>query len=104
MHSNVEIKAVIRDIEHTISKATELSDTAQIKIEQHDTFFKAKDGRLKLRKFKVVIISINFSTNHPISVDKIYISILRTYCFLREMINNSCTFDVMIQNIFSYIL
>ncbi|KYM97948.1 PREDICTED: uncharacterized protein LOC108777862 [Cyphomyrmex costatus] len=52
MHRNVEIKAVIRDIEHTISKATELSDTAQIEIKQHDTFFKTKEGRLKLRKFK----------------------------------------------------
>lgn len=64
MYSNIEIKAVIRDVERTVSKATELSDTAQTKIEQHDTFFKSKDGRLKLRKFKVGII-INFSTNHP---------------------------------------
>lgn len=52
MYSNIEIKAVIRDVERTVSKATELSDTAQTKIEQHDTFFKSKDGRLKLRKFK----------------------------------------------------
>lgn len=52
MHRNIEIKAVIQDVERTVSRAIELSDTAQIKIEQHDIFFKAKDGRLKLRKFK----------------------------------------------------
>ncbi|XP_077270611.1 uncharacterized protein LOC143901861 [Temnothorax americanus] len=49
---NIDVKAVIRDIERTIAKATELSETPEVKIEQHDTFFKAKDGRLKLRKFK----------------------------------------------------
>ncbi|XP_071563844.1 uncharacterized protein [Temnothorax nylanderi] len=53
---NIDVKAVIRDIERTIAKATELSETPEIKIEQHDTFFKAKDGRLKLRKFKVGVI------------------------------------------------
>lgn len=68
MHSNVEIKAIIQDIERTISKAIELSDTTQTVIEQHDIFFKAKDGRLKLRKFKVRVI-INFSINTSFSVD-----------------------------------
>lgn len=52
MHRNIEIKAIIRDIKQTISKATELSDNAQ-EIKQHDIFFKTKEGRLKLRKFKV---------------------------------------------------
>ncbi|XP_011694777.1 PREDICTED: uncharacterized protein LOC105454108 [Wasmannia auropunctata] len=52
MHRNIEIKAVTQDIERTISKATELSDTTQTVIEQHDIFFKTKEGRLKLRKFK----------------------------------------------------
>lgn len=78
MHSNVEIKAIIQDIERTISKATELSDTTQTVIEQHDIFFKAKDGRLKLRKFKVIVIIIviiNFSINTSFSVDlNIYFS------------------------------
>ncbi|XP_012525439.1 uncharacterized protein LOC105830585 [Monomorium pharaonis] len=52
MHRNIEIKAVIRDVERTVSKAAELSNTAQTMIEQHDIFFKTEDGRLKLRKFK----------------------------------------------------
>lgn len=60
MHKNIEIKAKIRDVERTVSKAAELSDTAQVKIEQHDTFFKSKDGRLKLRKFKVGVIINKF--------------------------------------------
>ncbi|XP_071643588.1 uncharacterized protein [Temnothorax longispinosus] len=49
---NIDVKAVIRDFARTIAKARELSETPEVKIEQHDTFFKAKDGRLKLRKFK----------------------------------------------------
>jgi len=52
MHRNIEIKAKVQDIERIISKAAKLSDTAQVTIEQHDTFFKSKNGRLKLRKFK----------------------------------------------------
>jgi len=52
MPRNIEIKAVIRDIDRTISKAIELSDNAEVGIEQHDIFFKAEDGRLKLRIFK----------------------------------------------------
>ncbi|KAL6258856.1 hypothetical protein P5V15_010802 [Pogonomyrmex californicus] len=52
MPRNVEIKAAIRDVQRTISKATELSDTVQTKIEQYDIFFNIKDGRFKLRKFK----------------------------------------------------
>jgi len=59
---NIEIKAVIQDIECTISKAAELSDTVQTEIEQHDIFFNTKEGRFKLRKFKVEIV-INFSIN-----------------------------------------
>ena len=69
---NIEIKAVIRDIEHTISKATELSDTAQTEIKQHDIFFKTKEGRLKLRKFKVgtIIKFFNYKYNYIILSSK----------------------------------
>ncbi|KAL0134777.1 hypothetical protein PUN28_001509 [Cardiocondyla obscurior] len=50
---NVEIKAVVKqDLDDLISKVEQLSETPQVKIEQHDTFFKAIDGRLKLRKFE----------------------------------------------------
>ncbi|XP_020293805.1 uncharacterized protein LOC109859704 [Pseudomyrmex gracilis] len=49
---NVEIKARIRNIDDTISKAETVSDTSKTIIKQHDTFFKAKEGRLKLRKFE----------------------------------------------------
>ncbi|XP_011862877.1 PREDICTED: uncharacterized protein LOC105559300 [Vollenhovia emeryi] len=52
MHNNVEIKAVIRDVERTVARAKELSDAPQTIIEQHDIFFKTDEGRLKLRKFK----------------------------------------------------
>lgn len=85
MHNNIEIKAVIQDIERTVSKVEELfhqNNTNQTKIEQHDTFFKAKDGRLKLRKFKVGVI-INFLIN-TFSADKKSILVLGTYYFLRN--------------------
>jgi len=68
---NIEIKAVIQDIERTISKAAELSDTVQTEIEQHDIFFNTKEGRFKLRKFKVGIV-INF----PINIRNNYIVLL----------------------------
>lgn len=89
MHRNIEIKAVIQDVERTVSRAIELSDTAQIKIEQHDIFFKAKDGRLKLRKFKVGMI-INFSVNTSIFSGLKYI-FQSLELFLNEIIDDLCT-------------
>ncbi|XP_053972776.1 uncharacterized protein LOC128888154 [Hylaeus anthracinus] len=49
---NIEIKAKIDDPELIISRTKELTDAECIIIKQHDTFFKAKDGRLKLRLFE----------------------------------------------------
>lgn len=75
MDKNIEIKAIIQDSEHIVSKIEEFyhqSSTNQTKIEQHDTFFKAKDGRLKLRKFKVGVI-INFLIITHFQQIKIYI-------------------------------
>lgn len=60
---NVEIKGRLRDINFVISKAKELSGSNDaIVIKQHDTFFKATEGRLKIRKFSVSII-MNFLIN-----------------------------------------
>ncbi|CAL7948294.1 unnamed protein product [Xylocopa violacea] len=49
---NIEIKANIDSPEHKISKIKQLTDDECTIIEQHDTFFKVPEGRLKLRKFK----------------------------------------------------
>ncbi|XP_032676773.1 uncharacterized protein LOC116846697 [Odontomachus brunneus] len=49
---NVEIKGKLHDIDYAISKAKELSGSNEaIIIKQHDTFFNAIEGRLKIRKF-----------------------------------------------------
>ncbi|XP_025153538.1 uncharacterized protein LOC105185791 [Harpegnathos saltator] len=49
---NVEIKGRLKDINYAISKAKELSGSNNaVIIKQHDTFFKAAEGRLKIRKF-----------------------------------------------------
>ncbi|XP_029166488.1 uncharacterized protein LOC114937235 [Nylanderia fulva] len=52
MMQNVEIKAKIRDIDYTISKAKELSNNDGKIITQHDIFYNATKARLKLRKFE----------------------------------------------------
>lgn len=53
---NIEIKAKIQDVNHTISKAKELSKSDKTIIKQHDTFFKVQEGRLKLRKFEARLL------------------------------------------------
>nr|XP_055050175.1 uncharacterized protein LOC129436214 [Misgurnus anguillicaudatus] len=52
MPSNVEIKAVVRDLRHLTQRAQELSGTDGTVIGQQDTFFKVPAGRLKLRDFQ----------------------------------------------------
>lgn len=53
MPQNVEVKARVHNIDVLLQKATELCQMEAEVIEQSDTFFKVKNGRLKLRQFKV---------------------------------------------------
>ncbi|TRY83082.1 hypothetical protein DNTS_000656 [Danionella cerebrum] len=52
MPSNVEIKAVLRDINYLTQRAKDLSASEGTVIRQQDTFFKVPTGRLKLRDFQ----------------------------------------------------
>uniref|UniRef100_A0A8C2EV20 Si:ch211-156b7.4 n=1 Tax=Cyprinus carpio TaxID=7962 RepID=A0A8C2EV20_CYPCA len=52
MPSNVEIKAVLRDLPYLTQRAKELSGSDGTVIRQQDTFFKIPAGRLKLRDFQ----------------------------------------------------
>lgn len=54
---NVEIKAKVRNLADLLLKAKSLSDTSCEKISQHDTFYNVSQGRLKLRKFEVSILT-----------------------------------------------
>lgn len=51
MPSNIEIKARLSDLTRITALAEALSGGRTITIEQHDTFFPAAHGRLKLRQF-----------------------------------------------------
>jgi len=51
MGRNVEIKAVLRDVESTRRRAAVLSGSDGEQIAQRDTFFNTTRGRLKLRAF-----------------------------------------------------
>jgi predicted adenylyl cyclase CyaB len=51
MASNVEIKARLRDPAVTADRARALAGAGPTLIEQHDTFYRAARGRLKLRRF-----------------------------------------------------
>lgn len=51
MPANVEIKAKVRDPQSLLQRARNLADTQPEIIHQHDTFFTAAQGRLKLRVF-----------------------------------------------------
>jgi adenylate cyclase class IV len=51
MPSNIEIKARLSDLSRIAVLAEALSGAPAITIEQHDTFFPAAHGRLKLRQF-----------------------------------------------------
>ena len=52
MPRNVEIKARLRDRQAVEARAAALAETAPEDIQQHDTFFAAAVGRLKLRRFQ----------------------------------------------------
>ena len=54
MPRNVEIKAVVLDINKIKQLAYQLSQSDGRLIEQEDTFFNAPNGRLKLRELKVI--------------------------------------------------
>lgn len=51
MARNVEIKARVSDLKRQITEAERLSDSEREVIDQEDTFFPCREGRLKLRKF-----------------------------------------------------
>ena len=51
MARNVEIKTRLRDAERTRRIAEELADGPPEVIHQEDTFFRCRNGRLKLRRF-----------------------------------------------------
>ena len=51
MARNVEIKARISSVESLLTKVAALASEGPFKIEQDDTFFPCKAGRLKLRDF-----------------------------------------------------
>ncbi|MCA9322743.1 MAG: class IV adenylate cyclase [Planctomycetes bacterium] len=51
MARNIEIKARVRDAAALAGRVAELADQGPTLIEQDDTFFACKDGRLKLRMF-----------------------------------------------------
>ncbi len=49
MARNIEIKARIHDIEAVTKRVAQFADQGPIESEQDDTFFRCKNGRLKLR-------------------------------------------------------
>ncbi|MEJ2108694.1 MAG: class IV adenylate cyclase [Acidobacteriota bacterium] len=51
MARNVEIKARIKSVESVFPLAADLADRGPEEIDQDDTFFKCRNGRLKLRTF-----------------------------------------------------
>ncbi len=51
MSRNVEIKAGIESIEDLVCKVEAIADAGPTEIIQDDTFFKCRNGRLKLRTF-----------------------------------------------------
>lgn len=52
---NIEIKTKLNDSITLINKLEKITKSKWTVIEQHDTFFNTKTGRLKLRQFKVSI-------------------------------------------------
>src|SRR5512137_2664738 len=51
MPRNVEIKARVRDADAVRARAEALSDRPAVVLDKEDTFFRAPEGRLKLRIF-----------------------------------------------------
>jgi predicted adenylyl cyclase CyaB len=51
MNRNIEIKARVRDFEALLDRVVRIADSGPIIIDQEDTFFRSRKGRLKLRKF-----------------------------------------------------
>lgn len=51
MNRNIEIKARISDFEALMDRVVRIADSGPTIIDQEDTFFKSRKGRLKLRKF-----------------------------------------------------
>lgn len=79
MPSNIEIKAHVRDPERLRELAERLSDTPPEIIEQHDTFFRRPNGRLKLRQFSPEAGELIFYTRADVAVTKqSHYSIART--------------------------
>lgn len=50
---NVEIKAKLSNFSEFVKKASEISDCPETVLIQIDTYFKAFNGRLKLRQIEV---------------------------------------------------
>lgn len=49
MPTNIELKARAHDVAKLIEAATRLSDSPPVRLDQDDTFFATRSGRLKLR-------------------------------------------------------
>lgn len=52
---NIEIKAKVQNVVELIQKAKNIAGTDPVTIIQNDVFFNSSQGRLKLRKFEVII-------------------------------------------------
>jgi len=50
MNRNVEIKARVKDLESLRERVEEIADSGPVVTKQVDTFFKCRNGRLKLRE------------------------------------------------------
>lgn len=54
---NIEIKAKVRDLANLLVQAKTLTDTPCEIIHQCDNFYNIPNGRLKLRKYEVSILT-----------------------------------------------
>ena len=68
MARNIEIKAHIPSVAAILERAAALADEGPIEIQQDDTFFECRSGRLKLRTFasgegELISIAARMSTD-----------------------------------------
>lgn len=82
MPSNVEIKAAVRNLQHLMRRAGELSESGGTIIRQQDTFFTAQQGRLKLRNFMVRLNNFLHGMPFILLVIPQKSAVLKLYCFV----------------------
>jgi len=76
MPTNIEIKARVADVDRLVSKVREFSDTKDgTELNQEDTFFCSRNGRLKLRQTEVI------------SSNAYFLVIIRCTCLLYLILN-----------------